>query len=407
MASQFQGLTGDLGPYLTDEIDMAEFPKFKFTMHEVKRAGEALRGDIFWDETKRKDILKIFEIANNWLDSHALPMRRFQYEAHAKVRKCKVDGLVFARMKRMPSVRRKLRALSTKLDQIQDLGGCRIVTSSIEGANELIACYRDAPKHEYFNASPYIEKPKKGGYRSHHLIYRFAGDGETEVFNGRRIEIQIRTRLQHTWATAVESVGTLRGEDLKAGKGDADWLRLFELMSGELAQAERCAEPPGIPTGSERLKEIRDLNAKLSAIDFLDSMQQAVRYTSSYVQGPILPDYFRIQFNRKTHEVAVTPHFAPKTGLKEQHQIEQSSEISGNSDINTVFVAADSIDALRQGYPNYFGDVAIFNRNLRDIVKGKGAKEYTMPPQQVVPDRPREIGDLSWLRPGRGRRWED
>ncbi len=385
---------------------MADFPRLEFSMHDVKRAGEALKGEILWDEAKREDLLAIFRVANSWLDSHAYPMRRFQHEASAKVRKCRVEGLVFARLKRMPSVRRKLAALSTKLDQIQDLGGCRIITSSIAGANDLIACYRDSAKHAFHNDGAYIDKPKRGGYRSHHLIYRFSGENDAEVFNGRRIEIQIRTRLQHTWATAVESVGTLRGEELKAGKGNVDWLRLFELMSGEIAQTEGCIEPPGIPSGKERLEEILDLNHQLSAIQFLDSMQQAVRYTSAYVQGSEPPEYFRIEFNRKTHEVTVTPHFAPKIGLKEQHQIEQSAEISGNSDINTVFVSADSIDALRDGYPNYFGDVQLFNQNLRNIVKGKGAKEYTMPPQQSAPNKPREAGNLSWLRPGRNRRWE-
>lgn len=49
---------------------MADFPRFEYTMHDVKRAGEALKGEILWDEERREEILEIFRIANNWIDSH-------------------------------------------------------------------------------------------------------------------------------------------------------------------------------------------------------------------------------------------------------------------------------------------------------------------------------------------------
>jgi hypothetical protein len=59
------------------------------------------------------------------------------------------------------------------------------------------------------------------------MVYKFRGSGEEAVYNGRRVEVQVRTQLQHSWATAVEAVGLFRREDLKAGRGDLDWLRLF------------------------------------------------------------------------------------------------------------------------------------------------------------------------------------
>lgn len=406
MASLSQGLTHDTHPNDAGEVAMRDFPKFEYTMHDVKRAGEALKGDVPWSEDTRDELLAIFKIANNWIDSHGYPMARLRTEAHSKVRKCGGDSLVFARLKRMRSVRRKLATLSAKLDQVQDLGGCRIIAPSIDRANELIACYCETPKHVLHNAKDYIAKPKPGGYRSHHLNFKFQGKNGSEVLNGRRVEVQIRTRLQHAWATAVEAVGTFRFEDMKAGRGDPDWLRLFELMSAEIALAERCPEPPGVPSRSERVKEIRSLNEKIEAVTMLESMRQAVKYTSSYVEGPEPPKYYRIEFNRRTRVVVVKPHIAPKEALFEQHGVEQSAEMEGNSDINTVVVNADSIEALKEGYPNYFGDVQLFNKTLREIVQGKEATEYTLPPLQSVPQRPREAGDLSWLRPGRGRRWE-
>ena len=86
-----------------------------------------------------------------------------------------------------------------------------------------------------------MDKPGSSGYRSHHLIFSFFPRDEAEnSFAGRLIEIQIRSRLQHSWASAVEAVGLYRGENLKAGIGSDEWLRLFELMSLEFAASEGC-----------------------------------------------------------------------------------------------------------------------------------------------------------------------
>jgi hypothetical protein len=82
----------------------------------------------------------------------------------------------------------------------------------------------------------------------------YNGKGDASIFNGRNIEIQIRARLQHSWATAVESVGSFRQEDLKGNIGDADWLRLFRLISGEFAIAEGQNEGSDLPAHLERVK---------------------------------------------------------------------------------------------------------------------------------------------------------
>jgi ppGpp synthetase/RelA/SpoT-type nucleotidyltranferase len=117
----------------------------------------------------------------------------------------------------------------------------------------------------------YIETPKPGGYRSHHFVLEFLGSSQDEaIYNGLRIELQIRTRLQHAWATAVEAVGLVRNEDLKAGEGDADWLRLFELMASEIAHLERCPLVPGTPEHvAARTREIKVLDKKLGAASML------------------------------------------------------------------------------------------------------------------------------------------
>ena len=44
---------------------------------------------------------------------------------------------------------------------------------------------------------------------------------------GLWIEIQLRTSLQHAWATVVETVDAFTNENLKFGAGSDDWKRFF------------------------------------------------------------------------------------------------------------------------------------------------------------------------------------
>lgn len=77
-------------------------------------------------------------------------------------------------------------------------------------------------------------------------MYTYVGRKGRAVHDGRRFEVQIRTQLQHAWATTVEAVGLFRGEQLKNHQGSAECLRFFELISGELAEAESCPVPESV-----------------------------------------------------------------------------------------------------------------------------------------------------------------
>jgi len=66
---------------------MSEFPHFEYSMGDVRRAGEALAGNLIWTEESADRIREIFRIANNWRDSHALPIGRLRYELIGQVRR--------------------------------------------------------------------------------------------------------------------------------------------------------------------------------------------------------------------------------------------------------------------------------------------------------------------------------
>ena len=375
---------------------MRNFPQFDFSMKEVKRAGDA--GELPWTEDSAPEILRSFQVANNWRDAHAYPMRSVRLQIAYYMRHLGIDGVTAARLKRMQAIRRKLRRIPMNLNQLQDLGGCRAILPSMADVNKLVEVLKERSRHHLRAEDDYIGKPKDDGYRSHHLMFNYSGKGAAKVFNGRRVEVQIRTRMQHSWATTVEAVGLMRREDLKGHHGSKKWLRLFELISAEFAVAENCIEPPGVPNQDDRISEIRALDAELEATSILDKISYAVRWTDEAISPASRPTYYLIRFNNATQEVEVDVTFAPKWAVAQYDQAELSDNKSGVDASNIVLVEADKVENLKDAYPNYFGDVQLFKQQLKNIVKGKGAREYVVRPQETVAPRPRENPDMSWLR---------
>lgn len=383
--------------------DMAEYPQLQYSMKAVKRAGKRLAENVDWCEADRDGILETFAIANSWRDSHVLPMRSLRYSVLQRMRACKIGGFTAARPKRMSSIRKKLQRLGTHLDQINDLAGCRAIVDDINGVNSLIENCRERLPHELRQEYHYIDEPKNDGYRSHHMIFRFNGKGSRAVFDGRRVELQIRTRLQHSWATAVEAVGLYRGEDMKAGEGDADWLRLFQLMSAEFAYSENCPVPEYAPERMRRIEEIRHLNTKIHASGLLEDIRNVTHYVLNHIHDK--PRYYLIKYDIEKHTVTVQPYSNALESTDSFGSLERSIAQAHNSS-KAVLVEVDRADRLAEAYPNYFGDVSLFVRNLKAISGGFEAVEYTMAPQRVVAPKQHEKPDMSWLM-RRYRRWTD
>ena len=94
-------------------------------------------------------------------------------------------------------------------------------------------------KHRLVHFDDYVGCPRESGYRSIHLVYRYRSD-KNPAHNDLKIEMQLAApRLQHAWATAVETVGTFKGQFLKSGLGDMEWLRFFALTGSAYGPERR------------------------------------------------------------------------------------------------------------------------------------------------------------------------
>jgi ppGpp synthetase/RelA/SpoT-type nucleotidyltranferase len=140
------------------------------------------------------------------------------------------NALVAQRLKRTPSIIAKLKRFeSMDLARMHDIGGLRAVLGNVENVRRLQEEYKKTTfKHKLVREDDYIAQPKEDGYRSVHLVFQYKNDRAPD-YDGLRLELQIRTKLQHAWATAVETMSTFLGKAMKAGQGDRPWLHFFAI----------------------------------------------------------------------------------------------------------------------------------------------------------------------------------
>lgn len=382
---------------------MSDYPIFEFSKKDIAKAGDRLRAHILWDDYGH-DVLETFAIANSWRNSHVLPMKSIRQSVGQRMRHLGLEGDCVSRAKRMVSIRDKLRRHPGKLNQMQDLGGCRAILTDIAGVQSLVAnCLEEMP-HAVHHHKDYVNKPKQDGYRSHHIIFEFNGEASRSGYDGRRIELQIRTRLQHSWATAVEVVGQSRQESLKSGSGNSDWLKFFKLVSDEFTFLEKCDLDRVASNRKERRKEIRDLNQRLGALGVLENHRSMTRYLSHYVQANRSRVYL-IRYDNANHTVAIEGYWDATVAAEALRIEERLIEESGAAHNSAVLVDAKEAKSILDAFPNYFGDVSLFTKQLKEICKIDGT-DYVLPSQPLAAKKPHENPDLSWFKQ-RHRKWFD
>ena len=232
---------------------------------------------------------------------------------------------------------------------------------------KLEGAYREAQfKHILSSSKNYIDEPKEDGYRSIHLIYRYKND-RAPAYNGLSLELQLRTRLQHAWATAVETMGTFLGQSLKSGQGESEWRSFFSVAGAALAIVEKTAPVPGFENHNreEVFAELASVESKLRVLEKLRGFAIAAdRITIERGQGA----YHLIVLDSAKRTVSIRPY--PIARL-EQANIDYASieqRTKAGEAVEAVLVSAGPIDALRKAYPNYFLDRQEFVTQIEKVI---------------------------------------
>ena len=349
--------------------------KQKYSKFEINNAGKILINDESSDEEKNRAL----GILDNWRATHSYPMHIFQMRLKNKSRKVDENPLIAQRLKRVPAIVYKLkrsynsRKPSMKLYQMQDIGGCRAVLSNISQARKLCEDYylKGDLKHKRVGFKDYITNPKTDGYRSIHLVYEYKSDKGKQEFNGLRVEVQIRSKLQHFWATAIETVDFFTRQAIKSSEGHPDWADFFKLVSSAFAKIENCPCILGTPEDEKELYfKIKQKEKELNVINKMSGWTSAMQFFRQEIKAKskkkvqfflleldILGEKLNIKsYTKEEEQKAITDYSA----LEKRH--------SGQKDYDVVLVGVDKANDLQKAYPNYFVDTTEFINYLQKII---------------------------------------
>ncbi len=345
----------------------------KYSRNQINNAGKAL---LAGPETgfPYTDANLIIE---DWRKMHMLPLQELVKEVTKILSEA---GIIAAfsshRLKRMTSIVAKLRHNpGMGLGGLQDIGGARFVFEDISmllKAQEVIS--GASFSHFTLDRQPYdyVANPKESGYRSIHFAYKYISDDAE--YDGLRVELQIRTRLQHDWAMAVETAELISKSSLKASLGDKRWLEFFKLASAVFARKEGMpvAEAYREYSESDYCREYSDLEKNNKFLDQLRALVSAVEITEQHSLKIGYAVIF-IQFDKKTVQLR---HYLPEAleGATAYYAEVEKSINDENSAV--VLVSVSDMKELKEAYPSYFLNAGEFIQALQEFNNVCKAKNY-------------------------------
>lgn len=154
------------------------------------------------------------------------------------------DAVFSARLKRMEALIRKVKRLKSDPSKMEDIVGLRVVVGDRIEQDRL--CRQLERSDKYCDIHDYTMSARSDGYRAAHII---VDERRDETSGVRPVEIQVRTYLQHLWASLSE----VFGQQVKEGGGSSDVREMLRNLSERIADIETNGIPISLggATGSQ------------------------------------------------------------------------------------------------------------------------------------------------------------
>jgi len=331
----------------------------EYSKKQINKAGEILKNSISDKSITTDEINSAMQILSHWRSRHVQPLLRAYQLVKRYADKIGNNAIYGQRLKRARSIIYKLNRMEGGLSRLQDIGGCRVILSNADRLFRLYELLKTS-KSILPNHKNYLLEPKADGYRSIHLIYQ--SNSKDLLYDKLKIEIQLRTKLQHSWATAVEIIDTFNHEKLKIGQGSTPWQRFFYLVADEFALLEKLPVHFEIES---RKSEICKLAIELNVIEKMTNYSLLSKNIE--VNHGLRKQYLVLWLNPVEKRLNVFNFLHEQTAQELYLSLEQTQKDKLDE---VVMVHAESISQLKKSYPNYFADSKLFLDNLNHILKG-------------------------------------
>jgi len=321
-------------------------PEFEFSMSRLNKVGKAFR--------KGEETTDDFRVLNDWRERCSAELSNVRSHINTVLKRLeiqlKVDVIVSQRLKRLPTIVSKLKKFpNMKLSTMQDIAGIRIVFRNGEQLSRFLMWIQQ-DRSGFTVVHDYIKNPASSGYRSIHLV---------KTMNSKvKVELQVRTQIQHAWATTVEIsdlLFTQEGEYKRDNTINTDRSQFFQQASRLMAMYER-----GETLDSDLVTEVLRLNTDIALTHRVQQFGNALQIINNKTKGQSRGSYWLIKIEEGRIYLSRAAEAAKSDLIQQYTRLEEAGK-------QAVMVKVDDYESLKKAYPNYLGDSSRFINFIKDL----------------------------------------
>lgn len=343
---------------------------------KINKAGNIIANnniDFFSDEYQNA-----YDIISQRRALHTYPLNTFQANLRKKVDKLWINKdtyIISQRLKRLISIINKLQRFpETQLSRMQDIWWIRVVLPSMKEVTILQDSYlkdNSSKLYTLIRHKDYIENPKHDWYRSSHLIFTYTNNKYPQT-EWLQFEFQIRTKIQHARATAVETIWTFIWHSLKSNQWPEEWLEYFRNISVWFSYLEWTTISKEFSSYSpiEIIQNIKEETVRLSVEHKIIWFSIAAKKIKTEIaKTKKWAELFIIILDTKKIELTIWSYTKKeKKQALQDYRIWETESIK-NPSLAVVLVSLNQVNDLQKAYPSFFWDNASFLEYVTQLEK--------------------------------------
>jgi hypothetical protein len=242
------------------------------------------------------------------------------------------------------------------LSQLQDIGGIRIIFETNENVTSFLEFIESKLlRSKYFSIERITDYRDLGrddsGYRAVHIIV---------MRNEIKIELQLRSRIQHYWAESIERTSVIYGYNIKNLEGHQDVINYFKQISSVFHEIE-CLRKPS----DEVINSLEALRKSSEQI-IIESDKRNVFdsfVNESFIKGMISREAslraqfhnWMIVFNWNTGAFLVWEVIEGNSDVAIKKYVDYEKKWPAIDGYEVVLIGSSDVSTIRQTHSHYFG----------------------------------------------------